>query len=185
LGKDVNLPQVKERRGIMVISEACQLWVEQRIEEELEGQEKTGKSYRAIGREIAKEIEKFFEAKVEPETISKRVSRMRSGTNVPPSSTDQNHTESEENKEISKGFTQNGKPRQRAPGGGRKPKDTKTKKKVDQGPSEREVRDKELLMKAYDEFFGEVQKAKLDKWEFVSKDYVVRLIENLVAFIEI
>ena len=39
------------------IEEACQVWIEQRVEEELEG----GKSYRAIGRELAKEIERIFQ----------------------------------------------------------------------------------------------------------------------------
>jgi hypothetical protein len=43
----------------------------------------TGKSLRAIGRDIAKEIEKYFEVEVKPETIRKKAERL-AGTNVPP-----------------------------------------------------------------------------------------------------
>lgn len=55
----------------MAINEACQVWIEQRIKEELP----TGKSYRAIGREIAQEIAKVFEAQVNPRTLEKRAER--------------------------------------------------------------------------------------------------------------
>lgn len=66
----------------MALNEACQVWIEQRIQEELDGKADTGVSYRKIGREIAAEIDKLFQAKVDPETIRKRAER-RSGTNVP------------------------------------------------------------------------------------------------------
>lgn len=66
----------------MAIPEACSLWIEQRIKEELESQEEPGLTHREIGRRIASEIEKIFESKVNPETIRKRVDRI-SGTNVP------------------------------------------------------------------------------------------------------
>ena len=66
----------------MAIAEGCQLWIEQRIEEELQDKGETGKSLREIGRELAKEIEKVFEAKVSPDTLRKRAERM-GGTNVP------------------------------------------------------------------------------------------------------
>ena len=63
----------------MAINEACQVWIEQRIKEELEdGGEK---SLREIGRVIAAEIEKVFEAKVNPRSLEKRAERM-SATNV-------------------------------------------------------------------------------------------------------
>jgi len=67
----------------MPMSEACALWVEQRVKEELEA----GKGYREIGREIAAEIERVFETKVNPETIRKRAERLDGGTNVPPAPT--------------------------------------------------------------------------------------------------
>jgi hypothetical protein len=81
----------------MAITEACQLWIEQRIQEELESQEETGKSLRAIGKEIAKEIERIFQAKVNPGTIKERARRMLVGTNVPPPVTLQEDKETPEN----------------------------------------------------------------------------------------
>ncbi len=68
----------------MALNEACQLWMEQRIEEELEIQPDTEKSLRAIGREIAKEIEKLFEVRIEPTTIAMKASRQKAVTNVTP-----------------------------------------------------------------------------------------------------
>jgi len=65
----------------MAIAEACQLWIEQRIEEELQDKDETGKSLREIGRELAAEIEKVFEAKVKPGTLAERARRM-AATNV-------------------------------------------------------------------------------------------------------
>ena len=66
----------------MAISEACQLWIEQRIKEELETQPVSTKSLRSIGRELAKEIERVFETKINPHTIADRARRMR-GANAP------------------------------------------------------------------------------------------------------
>jgi len=68
----------------MAIAEACQLWIEQRIEEELQDKRETGKSLREIGRELAAEIERVFEAKVDPITLTMRASRMKAVTNVTP-----------------------------------------------------------------------------------------------------
>ena len=77
----------------MAINEACQLWIEQRVPEGLE----EGKSYRQIGREISKEIEKVFEVYVKPETIRKRAERQdKGGTNVPPQPTAEDDSEKEE-----------------------------------------------------------------------------------------
>jgi len=67
----------------MPINEACQVWIEQRVKEELE----TGKGYREIGREIAAEIERVFETTVNPGTIKEKARRMAAGTNVPPTPT--------------------------------------------------------------------------------------------------
>lgn len=66
----------------MAITEACSLWIEERVREEIEYQAESGLSHREIGRQIAYEIEKIFEAKVNPEAIRKKVDRM-SGTTVP------------------------------------------------------------------------------------------------------
>jgi hypothetical protein len=51
---------------------------------------------RTIGKEIAKEIERYFEAKVNPHTIDERARRM-AGTFVPPPAIPQEHTEFGEN----------------------------------------------------------------------------------------
>ena len=64
------------------ISQACALWVDQRIEEELKDQPITNKSVRRIGLEISREIEKYFEVKVNPSTIERRTERKKSATNV-------------------------------------------------------------------------------------------------------
>jgi hypothetical protein len=82
----------------MTIPEACGLWIEQRVEEELESREKTGASLREIGRKVAAEVEQYFETKVKPETIYHKARRQNeSGTNAPPSTTSQNNKESENN----------------------------------------------------------------------------------------
>lgn len=77
----------------MAITEACQVWIEQRIKEELP----TGKSYRAIGREIAQEIAHVFEAQVNPRTLEKRAER--TATNVAPPPTPPPSDEIQENQE--------------------------------------------------------------------------------------
>lgn len=64
---------------LVAINEACQVWIEQRIREELEDGEK---SKREIGRVIAAEIEKVFEAKVNPMTVTMKASRIQGVTNV-------------------------------------------------------------------------------------------------------
>lgn len=55
----------------MALNEACQLWIEQEIEEGL----KEGKKPYSIGKEISAAIEKLFEAKIPPDTIRKRAER--------------------------------------------------------------------------------------------------------------
>jgi len=108
----------------MAIPEACGLWIEQRIQEELETKGETGVSFRAISRTIGAEIEKYFETTVKPETIRKMASRMNSGTNVAPQVNGSNDSGNEDNKENKKGLTAKGEPRKRAPGAGR-PKEKK------------------------------------------------------------
>jgi len=101
----------------MAHSEACDLFIEQEIEVGLE----QGKTPYSIGKEVAKWIEKLFETKIKPETITKRAQR-KIGTNVLSDASTQDDTQIEENKEISKGVTAEGKPRKRAKGAGRPPK---------------------------------------------------------------
>jgi hypothetical protein len=67
----------------MSLPEACSVWIEQRVQEELDAKRETGASLREIGRTVAKEVERHFETKVNPDTIRKKAERMH-GTNVPP-----------------------------------------------------------------------------------------------------
>ena len=67
----------------MAIPEACGLWIEQRVQEELDNRGDTGASLRKIGRQVAAEVERYFETKVNPRTIEKRAERQRA-TNVAP-----------------------------------------------------------------------------------------------------
>lgn len=60
----------------MAIPEACGLWIEQRVQEELENKGETGASLREIGRTVAAEVEKYFETKVNPGTILTKAARM-------------------------------------------------------------------------------------------------------------
>ncbi len=69
----------------MALNEACQIWVEQRITEELAERGDSGKSLRAIGREI----ERIFEAKVSPHTMRNRVTRKLHDSNESPPETAQ------------------------------------------------------------------------------------------------
>lgn len=61
----------------MAHSEACQLFIEQQIEESLE----EGKTPYAIGQELSKWIQKLFETKIQPRTIEQRA-RRQNATNV-------------------------------------------------------------------------------------------------------
>jgi protein gp37 len=62
----------------MAHSEACQVYIEQEIEEGL----KSGKKPGAIGKELSKWVEKLFEAKIPHRTIEQRARRTGNATNV-------------------------------------------------------------------------------------------------------
>lgn len=63
----------------MALNEACQLWIEQEIDE---GHEKGETNY-SIGKRVSEEIEKYFEIKIKPRTIERRaLRRQKSETNV-------------------------------------------------------------------------------------------------------
>ena len=67
----------------MAIPEACGLWIEQRVKEELDQKGETGASLREIGRQVAAEVEKYFETKVNPETIRSKARRIEAGSDDP------------------------------------------------------------------------------------------------------
>jgi len=64
----------------MANREACELYIEQQIEEALE----EGKAPYSIGKEISSMIERIFETKIPPKTLAKRAERKKNGiaTNV-------------------------------------------------------------------------------------------------------
>jgi len=119
----------------MAISEACQVWIEQRIEEELESIPTTGNSLRAIGKQLASEVERVFQVKINSDTLRMRAMRFaaknqQGGTNVHTQPTPQEYTESGEKPDApvitrdQKGhFTQGTK----VAGPGRKPKNQSEK----------------------------------------------------------
>jgi hypothetical protein len=74
---------------VLALPEVCGVWIEQRIQEARE----EGKSLKAIGREVAKEVEQYFEVEVNPETIRSKARRIGGGSNDHPQPTDQDHSE--------------------------------------------------------------------------------------------
>jgi hypothetical protein len=106
----------------MAIPEACELWIEQRVQEELEQKKDTGASLREIGRVVAAEVEKYFETKVNPGTILTKAARMNKAvSNETKAEKPTAPIDSEEIKQIkrqpAKDGTMRGGPR---PGAGRK-----------------------------------------------------------------
>lgn len=75
----------------MAHSEACQLYIEQEIEEGL----RKGKTPYSIGKELAGWVERLFEAKIPEKTLRKRAERSRNklATNVANDATHQRHSE--------------------------------------------------------------------------------------------
>jgi len=107
----------------MAIPEACGLWIEQRVQEELDNKKDTGASLREIGRMIAAEVEKHFETKVKPDAITKKASRInRSVTNVTEKSKPTEIKEHSTPEIIENRKPQGGGARE---GSGRKPKEVK------------------------------------------------------------
>ena len=157
----------------MAITEACQVWIEQRCKEELAERESSDKpkSLRTIGKEIAGEILKYFEAQVNPSTISKRLERANA-TNVATESTTESDKVIQNNKQKDETITKKGTPRKRKKGGGRKPK-SKLKENLDE----------QRLQQAYENFLKEVQISKANNWKVISKERVERLVENLMVLV--
>jgi hypothetical protein len=154
----------------MAIAEACQLWIEQRVEEELE----EGKSYRAIGRDIAKEIEKVFEAKVNPSTIERRAERFakKGATNVAPQPTHEDHTENQEN-QVSDPL-EHATPVVGSHGGSREGAGRSPKYKVNP-----ETIVSEPFLAAYNEFANAIKNAKALKWRDTSKEAAIKHLSIL------
>ena len=73
----------------MANSEACQLFIEQSIDEGLE----EGKTPYSIGKELSKWIEKVFKTKIKPTTLEKKAERRKNPTNVGSDSTPEDTSE--------------------------------------------------------------------------------------------
>jgi len=153
----------------MAIPEVCQVWIEQRVEEELED----GKSYKAIGREISKEIEKLFEKTVNPDTIRKRASRIANthGQMSTPQSTPQDNSGIDGN-QSPRSHRATGEPKGGSrEGSGRKPKHSP--------PIDKTKIVSESFENAYEAFFKEIREAKRFKWETTSKEAVLERLAIL------
>jgi hypothetical protein len=100
----------------MAIPEACGLWIDQRIEEELEANP-DAPNLSAIGRRVAAEVERHFEVRVNPETVRSRARRVTARSN------DQGN-ESPTNPNSKPNLEKLEKPKHGGarPGAGRKPK---------------------------------------------------------------
>lgn len=77
----------------LVKQEACQLFLEQEIDNGLE----KGKTPYAIGRDLAQWVEKVFKARISPDTIRKKAERQKIRTTVLNESTTENDSGNEEN----------------------------------------------------------------------------------------
>jgi hypothetical protein len=82
----------------VVFVEACQLYIEQQIEEDLQ----EGKTPYSIGKELALWLERTFAAKIPADTLKKRAQRAKEklGTNVPNDPTHQENSQIPENQQI-------------------------------------------------------------------------------------
>jgi hypothetical protein len=160
----------------MAINEACQVWIEQRIEEELEERKKNGKSLRAIGKAIAKEIEQVFEAKVAPETIASRVKRAskQAGSNEPPESNNEKKPITYESEEGSATHPQTNRGGKRD-GSGRKPKEYNIIETENFG----NIEGTQEFCTAFEAFYTQVQNAQLEKWQNVPKHTAISCITYL------
>jgi|GEM_PF-4442515 len=158
----------------MAIPEACGVWIEQRVQEEIDNKKDTGASLREIGRVVAAEVEKYFETKVKPETVRKKAERMV-GTNVPPKSKPAEIKEYSKPEIIEDRKPQGGGARE---GAGRKPKEKKKRVKAEM------VMDEDFK-RAFDVFYREVQRVRLENWKTTSREAALRSVELAKDLIEV
>ncbi len=104
-----------------IYEEQCELFIEQEIEEFVKnGIDEENITQKA--KQIQDWVLKTFNRVIKEATVRQRIYRRKVVTLSQPGTTASNETEIEDNKEISKGLTAEGKPRQRAEGAGRPPK---------------------------------------------------------------
>jgi hypothetical protein len=155
--------------------EACQLWIEQRVEEELQENKDREKSLREIGRTIAQEVERVFEAKVSTETVRKQAGRKNQalGNSCPPKS---NHQPKQEVEQKSPKITEAGGKRE---GAGRKKKQHQPNQQ-----SSKSIVSKSFKQ-AYEQFFEEMRRARDNKWQDTSQEYAIECAETLLSLANI
>lgn len=196
----------------MAIPEACGLWIEQRVKEELEQKGETGASLREIGRRVASEVEKYFEASVNPGTIFQKARRIEADTNV---SVDENSENSDSNvksneiKRAKDGTLRGGK----RDGAGRKPSQEDTHNTTNtceecgsvypgsQCPNKCTSGDGRWLEsrhghnsigmvmsvgfeEAYERFLKQVVNAKREGWERTPRQTVLRCVETINRYLK-
>jgi hypothetical protein len=170
----------------MAINEACQLWIEQRIDEELE--EKGEESLRTIGRTIATEIYRTFEVQMTADAIKARIlrraERRRKEALVrsePPPSTSPPSNEIQENQvsEPSKTETVSDLPSHggKRKGSGRLAKHTPP-------PIDKTTIVSESFLNVFNAMFTEVKNAKAMKWRTTSKEAAHKYVEVLLNIIQ-
>jgi len=155
----------------MALPEVCAVWIEQRVQDELETKgPKT--SLRSIGRMIAAEVEKHFEKKVSPDMVRYHVEKVvKAGGNPPPKS---QPTETVTNPPaiIQSRQPQGGGKRD---GAGRKPNDNRPRFPV----PEKTEPPSEKFKASYDTFLFEVVQAKKTGWSTTSQATAVKMINTL------
>jgi len=156
----------------MANPEACELYIEQQIEEGLE----EGQTPYYIGKHLSGWIEKLFETKINPSTLKTRAYRKQQeiGSDEPKES-------NQEQKEIVipddiPSLTDAGGQRK---GAGRKSK-IKRRRLTD---IEKEGIVSDEFNTAYREFYDQVILAMHDKWRTTSKEAVVKCANNIIDLV--
>lgn len=82
----------------MAISEACGLWIQQRLEEEIDQRGDTMASVTAIAKMVAEEVNRIFESDIKPESIRYHARKISNRRNLQSDVTTSNNTEKKCNK---------------------------------------------------------------------------------------
>ena len=168
----VGLDYPRKRGNQMANPEACELWIEQRIEEE---QDK-GTSHPEIGRIIGAEIVKLFEAKIQARTIEQR-SRRIVATNVAAPPTPESSNENQDNQDSE---PEHGGYRE---GAGRKPKYHRPTIPKKENPSDDIYT--EAFLDAFNTLFTILKNAKRLGWKDVSREAAMKHLAVLYDLLTI
>lgn len=187
----------------MAIPEACGLWIQQRLEEEIQESGNTIESVRAIAKAVTDEVNRVFETNVNPETIRSIARRIKGGSIDPPATTSCNDNKNNGvqggasitpkeavpmvKEKIEKGKSKKAAVKEVSKETGLKENSVKSahqraeaKKKTPApfSPSADSVMSKDFRS-AYDTFIKEVSQAKKDNWESTSKEAILQCINTI------